>query len=85
MIRLWIREDGEQPKAIARDATAAPGPGLIVDVDARNSDEARRIYATTLQTEPLEEQDPQGWIEWRRCRRLVKPLPLANLPEVNHV
>lgn len=70
-VRLWIREDGEQPKAIARDATKGPGPGRVVDVVARGTDEARTVYATTLQAEPKEETDPQGWLEWRRCKRLV--------------
>lgn len=76
MIRLWIREDGEKPKAIARDAAKGPGPGKVVDVDARTADEARRVYATTLQKEPSEELDATGWIEWRRCKRIVREVTL---------
>lgn len=84
MIRLWIREDGEQPKAIGRHPGAAPppGPGKVVDVDAKTSDDARRVYATTLQDEPSEEQDPEGWIEWRRCGRLVKPVEIVRPAKV---
>lgn len=76
-IRLWIREDGERPKALAADATRPPGPGRIVDVDARSADEARRIYAVTLQPEPSEEQDPVGWTDWRRCKRLTQEIAPA--------
>lgn len=77
MIRLWIREDGEQPKAIGRHPGAKPpGPGKVVDVDTKTSDEARRVYATTLQAEPPEEQDPEGWLEWRKCKRLVSEVAL---------
>lgn len=77
MIRLWIREDGQQPKALALVGGIPPGPGKVVDVDTKTSDEARRIYATTLQPEPAEESDPDGWLEWRRCQRLVKEIAPA--------
>lgn len=71
MVRLWIREDGERPKAIARDATSGPGPGAVVEVRADSADDARLIYATSRGKEPDELGDPQGWLEWRRCKRLV--------------
>lgn len=71
MVRLWIRQDGEQPKALALVATKGPGPGRVVDVAARSADEARLICAAAQQDEPKEEDDPQGWLEWRRCKRLV--------------
>lgn len=82
MIRLWIREDGEQPKAIGRHLGAAPppGPGKVVDVDARTADEARAVYATTLQAEPSEEQDPKGWTDWRKAKRLVAPVEIQDRP-----
>lgn len=71
MIRLWIRQDGEQPKALARDAVKAPGPGRIVDVQARSADEARRLYALAQLVEPVETEDPDGWLAWRAARRAV--------------
>ena len=71
MVRLWIREDGEQPKAIGLGATAGRGPGRVVDVDARSVVEARAIFCVSLQAEPIEETDPLGWLDWRRAQRLV--------------
>lgn len=72
MIRLWIRQDGEQPKAVARDATRAPGPGRLVDVEARTPDEARRVYELSAAEEPDEQKDGERWLAWRAARRAVK-------------
>lgn len=72
-VRLWIRQDGEQPKAVACDATKAPGPGVLVDVvGAKSADAARAVYALAQRPEPSEADDPQGWTEWRAARRAVK-------------
>lgn len=72
MIRLWIRQDGEQPKALPRDAAKGPGPGAVMDVEARSADEARALYALSVRPEPSEADDPQGWLEWRRAKRSVR-------------
>ncbi|HYE92700.1 MAG TPA: hypothetical protein VEA38_16840 [Terriglobales bacterium] len=72
IVRLWIREDGEQPKAVAIDATKGPGPGAIFDVTARSADEARSLYACSRRTEPDQDADPAGWIEWKHAKRAVK-------------
>ena len=41
-IHLWLREDGELPKAVAAGA-APPGPGPVVAVRARTADLARAL------------------------------------------
>ena len=71
-VRLWIRQDGEQPKALALDATKGPGPGRLVDVlGTTNSDEARRLLSIASSSEPDEHKDGQGWLAWRAARRVV--------------
>ncbi len=84
-VRLWIRQDGEQPKAVAIDATKAPGPGRLVDVEAKNPDEARRVFALSRAPEPDEQQDGERWLAWRSARRLVTHLdgqaPAASVRE----
>ncbi len=70
-VRLWIREDGEKPKAVARDATKAPGPGRLVDVAAREPGEARRLYELAQAQEPDEQKDGERWLAWRAARRAV--------------
>lgn len=70
-VRLWIRLDGEAPKAVARDATKAPGPGRLVDVSAPSPDEARRVYELAQADEPDEKKDGTRWLAWRAARRAV--------------
>lgn len=76
VVRLWIRQDGEAPKAVASDASAAPGPGVLVDVEAKSADAARALYAMTQRPEPREQDDPQGWLEWRAAKRAVREVTL---------
>lgn len=76
VVRLWIRQDGEKPKAVARDATKAPGPGFLVDVEAKSADVARALYALALRDEPDEAKDPQGWLSWRAAKRAVREVIL---------
>lgn len=71
-VRLWIREDGEQPKAIARDAKKGPGPGRVVDVDARSANEARATLALFGAPEPNKKLDRAGWNDWDEARDRVK-------------
>lgn len=71
MVRLWIREDGEQPKALPGDVTAGPGPGAVVDVQARSSREAREVYARATAADVSEETDPQGWLAQRAARKRI--------------
>ena len=71
-IRLWVRQDGQQPKALARDATAAPGPGRIVDVHAASADAARDTYATATGPVPDEDKTPQAWLEHRQALKRVQ-------------
>lgn len=73
-VRLWIRKDGEQPKAVAIDATKAPGPGRLVDVEAKNPEEARRVFALSQASEPDETQDGERWLAWRKARKAVTEL-----------
>ena len=72
MVRLWIRADGGEPKAIGQDLAAGPGPGEVVDVSARSAREARSLYATACQAEPDELKDPEGWLAWRKACRAVR-------------
>lgn len=72
MVRLWIRTDGEQPKAVARDAVRAPGLGRLVDVDARTANEARRLFALTQQAEPDRRANKALWLEWDEARERVR-------------
>ena len=72
MIRLWIRQDGEAPKAVAREAKTAPGPGRLVDVEARTPEEARKVYALSVASEPDEQKDGERWLAWRASRRAVE-------------
>lgn len=71
-VRLWAREDGEQPKAIALDALRGPGPGKVYDVQAQGSNEARRTLALFLSPEPDEQRDAQAWLAWRAANRSVR-------------
>jgi len=72
MIRLWIRQDGEAPKAVAREAKTPPGPGRLVDVVACNPSEARKTYALSVADEPDEQKDGDRWLAWRAARRAMK-------------
>lgn len=77
MVRLWVREDGEQPKAQEKAPAAItnpPGPGLVVDVQARNADEARELLGRAAAPDVDEQQNPQGWLEQRAARRRVRPM-----------
>jgi len=76
IVRLWIRE-GAPPKAVARDATRPPGPGRLVDVEARSAEAARATYALSQAPEPSEEQDPHGWLAWRAAQRAVREVSRA--------
>lgn len=74
-VRLWVRADDADPKAVARDAATPPGPGALVDVlGARTADDARRVYACSLTLEPDQDQDGEGWLAWTRARRVVVPV-----------
>ena len=70
-VRLWIRVDGEQPKAIAHNATKAPGPGRIVDVRARGAGEARAVFVLFDSPEPDKRADKAGWLDWDDARERV--------------
>jgi hypothetical protein len=69
-VYLWVRQDGEQPKAIQAGATP-PGPGKVVAVEASSSREARELYALSVRA-VNEEQDPDGWFETRKAQRRVR-------------
>ena len=71
-VRLWAREDGEQPKSVGLSATKGPGPGKVYEISARTSSEARVILAAFLSAEPDEQKDAQAWIAWRAARRNVR-------------
>ena len=71
-VRLWIREDGEQPKCIPGDGTMPPGPGVLVDVMARSAREARAVLERAEAPDIDEEKDGQAWQEQRAARRRVK-------------
>lgn len=79
-VRLWIRRDlrpdgsPEPPKALPLDQAQGPGPGCVVDVDARTANEARRLLALASSQEPSEAKDPDGWTAWRAARRAVREL-----------
>jgi hypothetical protein len=77
-VRLWVRTDGEEPKAVERDATKAPGPGKLVDVQALNAADARARLALAGTKEPDEHDDPQGWLAWRAARRSVFPVEVTS-------
>lgn len=70
LVTLWIREDGQQPKAIEPEATP-PGPGIVVRVQARSVADARETFRIAEMSEPQEDQDPQGWLAWRAAKRRV--------------
>lgn len=72
MVRLWIREDGEQPKAVARNATEAPGPGVLVDVKCYTARRARELYALSLEPEPDHATKRDEWLSWNEARESVR-------------
>lgn len=72
-VRLWVdREDGQEPKAVARDAVSPPGPGRLVDVFANSAKDARAFYAIAQRPEPDRRTDKQGWVEWDDARDRVR-------------
>lgn len=80
-IRLWIRQDKtskgalEEPKAVAIDATTAPGPGELVDVDAATPAEARRVLKLArLKEAPDRKKDRETWNLWDDARDRVRPV-----------
>lgn len=73
-VRLWVREDNEEPKAIPGDGTLPPGPGLVVDVEARSAREARHVYALASAAPVDELEDADGWNAQRKAQRRIKPV-----------
>lgn len=77
IVRLWVREDGEQPKAQEKApgaVTTPAGPGLVVDVEARGADDARALLGRAAAEDADEQKEPQRWLEQRAARRRVRPL-----------
>lgn len=70
-IRLWRREDGEAPKAIAIDAPKGPGPGRVFDVTAKSAAAAREVLALYLSPEPDRRVERERWLAWDESRDLV--------------
>ncbi len=87
-IRLWLREDLDregkrQPsKALARDAETKPGPGRVVDVEARSVAEARRVLALAGAPAPDRKVEPKAWAERLNALEAVRDveLPLVAAP-----
>jgi len=71
-IRLWKREDGEAPKAIALDAAKGPGPGRVFDVTAKGVGAAREVLALFLSPEPDRRLERERWLAWDESRELVR-------------
>ena len=71
-VRLWIRTDGEQPKAVAEHTRRAPGPGALVDVEARSAEEARAVFKLYGSEEPNRKTDREGWLSWDEARVSVR-------------
>lgn len=71
-VRLWIRTDGQPPKAIAITATRGPGPGIVVDVQARSAVDARATYALSCQSEPDRRTQKALWCDWETARERVQ-------------
>lgn len=72
VVRLWKREDGEQPKALALDATKGPGPGRVFEVTAPSADAARELLKLALGAEPDRKADKARWVDWDTARELVR-------------
>lgn len=72
VIRMWLRQDGGEPKAVARSAVLGPGAGRLVDVTAASSAEARAILARVGAEEPDQDADGDGWLAWSRAQRAVR-------------
>lgn len=86
-IRLWIRQDKtskgalEEPKALALDATTAPGPGEIVDVDAATPSEARRVLKLArLRDVPDRKADRDTWNAWDDAKDRVRTVERTDVP-----
>lgn len=71
-IRLWKREDGEAPKAIALDAAKGPGPGRVFDVTAKSAAAARDVLSMFLAPEPDRRAERERWLAWDEARELVR-------------
>ena len=69
--RMWSREDGGEPKALAADAKAGPGPGRVFSVEARSTDEARGLLKLVLGAEPDKRANRALWNEWDEARERV--------------
>jgi hypothetical protein len=70
--RMWKREDGEEPKALALDAKKGPGPGRLYDVTARSAKAAREVLALHLSAEPDRKAERERWLAWDEARELVR-------------
>lgn len=78
VVRLWKREDGEQPKALALDGRPPMGPdgkplpGRLYNVTAPSADAARDVLALFLAPEPDRKTDKARWLDWDTARDLVR-------------
>lgn len=86
-IRLWIRQDKtakgslEEPKAVAIDATTAPGPGELVDVDAPTPAEARRVLKLArMKQVPDRKDDRETWNAWDDAKDRVRLVERTDVP-----
>lgn len=84
MLWLWLREDGQAPKVIAR-GSRPPGPGKVLEIQARTKAEALRV----LQHRRQLERD-HGALSAEVCKVLAtahrsEPLALAALQGIREV
>lgn len=77
-IRVWVPDDQEHwgpPRAVARDGDPPhPQPGRVYLVEAQSAKAAVAAVQVSLRPEPDEEQDPDGFLAWRKAQRTVKKL-----------
>jgi len=71
-VYLWVREDGEQPKAIEKGSRPL-GPGRVVEVSGvRSCDDARRTYALSRQSVDVTSDEFRALEPQARNERLTR-------------
>ncbi len=73
---IWVPDDQEKwgpSRCIAIDSRPKQ-PGLVYEVVAKSAEAGADKVRMATGPQPVEEEDPTGWLAWRIANRDVKPV-----------